>query len=39
MMLYVWLDFGKQVGQPLDEANTNIAAWFKRIAERPSVKA
>ncbi len=39
MMLYCWLDFGAQVGQPLDPANTNIAAWFKRIAERPSTKA
>ena len=39
MMLYCWLDFGAQVGQPLDPTNTNIAAWFKRIAERPSTKA
>jgi glutathione S-transferase len=39
MMLYAWLDFGAQVGQPLDEANTNLVAWFKRVAERPSVKA
>ena len=39
MMLYCWLDFGGQVGQPLDAANTNIAAWFKRVAERPSTKA
>jgi glutathione S-transferase len=39
MMLYCWLDFGSQVGQPLDESNTNIASWFKRIGERPSVKA
>ncbi len=39
MMLYVWLDFGAQVGQPLDPANGNLAAWFKQVAERPSVKA
>lgn len=39
MMLYCWLAFGAQVGQPLDPANTNIAAWFKRVAERPSTKA
>ncbi len=38
-MLYCSLDFGGQVGQPLDPANTNIAAWFARIAQRPSVKA
>jgi len=39
ILLYGWLDFGSQVGQPLDPANTNIAAWFARVAERPSVKA
>jgi glutathione S-transferase len=27
---YGWLDFGAQVGQPLDTANSNIAAWFAR---------
>ena len=39
ILLYCWLDFGNQVGQPLDPANSNIAAWFKRVGERPSVKA
>jgi glutathione S-transferase len=39
MLLYCWLDFGNQVGQPLDPANTNIKAWFDRIAQRPSAKA
>ena len=39
ILLYCWLDFGGQVGQPLDPANTNIAAWFGRIAQRPSTKA
>jgi glutathione S-transferase len=39
MLLYCWLDFGNQVGQPLDAANSNVAAWFKRVGERPSVKA
>jgi len=39
MMLFAWLDFGASVGQPLDEANANIAAWFKRIAQRPSATA
>ncbi len=39
MMLYCWLEFGARVKQPLDPANTTIAAWMKRIAERPSTKA
>jgi len=26
ILLYGWLDFGNQVGQPLDATNTNIAA-------------
>jgi glutathione S-transferase len=39
IFLYGWLDFGNQVGQPLDPANTNIAAWMARVAARPSAKA
>jgi glutathione S-transferase len=39
ILLYCWIDFGGQVGQPLDAANTNIARWFARVGERPSVKA
>ena len=39
ILLYCWIDFGSQVGQPLDPANTNIAAWFARVGERPSVEA
>ena len=37
--LYCFLDFGAMVGQPHDPDNTNIAAWFARIGQRPSVKA
>ena len=37
--LYGWLHFGNQVGQPLDRTNTHIAAWFDRVAQRPSAKA
>jgi glutathione S-transferase len=39
ILLYCWIDFGGQVGQPLDPANANIATWFTRVAERPSVRA
>ena len=39
ILLYCWLSFAGSVGQPLDPANGNIAAWFARVAQRPSVKA
>ena len=29
IFLYGWLNFGNQVGQPLDPANANIAAWYR----------
>lgn len=37
--LYCWIEFGNQVGQPLNTANTNIVAWFARVGERPSTNA
>jgi glutathione S-transferase len=39
IMLYAFLEFGAQVGQPLDAKNKNIAAWQERVKARPSVKA
>ncbi|MEH2482703.1 glutathione S-transferase [Nitrobacteraceae bacterium AZCC 2146] len=36
--LYCWLDFAGKVGQPLDPANSHIAAWFARVDTRPSTK-
>ncbi len=39
ILLYCFLDFGAKVGQPLDPANANIAAWFARVGQRPSAKA
>jgi glutathione S-transferase len=39
MLLFCWLEFGSQVGQPLDAANSNIVAWMARVGERPSAKA
>ena len=39
VFLYCWLEFGNQVGQPLDQANSHIADWFARVGARPSVKA
>jgi len=37
--LFVFLDFGAQVGQALDPANKNLAAWKDRLAARPSAAA
>src|SRR6201991_4007191 len=39
ILLFCWLEFGNQVGQPLDTANGNIVAWMARVGERPSVQA
>ena len=39
VLLYAFLDFGNQVGQPLDRSREHVAAWFDRVAERPSVAA
>lgn len=39
MLLYCFLAFGSNVGQPLNEANKNVKAWFDRMAARPSAKA
>lgn len=36
ILLYCFLAFGAQVGQPLDPSKTNIAAWFARVGARPS---
>ena len=39
ILLYCFLDFGIQVGQPLNPANANISAWFERVKARPSAAA
>lgn len=39
ILLYAFLDFGGQVGQPLNPENKNIAAWFERVKARPSAAA
>ena len=36
IMLGVFLEFGAQVGQPIDSNNANIVAWYERIKVRPS---
>jgi glutathione S-transferase len=39
ILLYSFLSFGTQVGQPLNENNKNIKAWYERMKARPSTKA
>ncbi len=39
VLLFCFLQFGAQVGQPLDPANKNLTAWQARVAARPSAKA
>ena len=39
ILLYAFIDFGGQVGQPLDPANKNLANWFARVKARPSTAA
>ncbi len=39
ILLFCFLDFGGQVGQPLNPEFKNLAAWFERVKERPSTKA
>ena len=39
IILYCCIDFAKDVGQPLDEDNDNLSAWFTRIDDRPSATA
>jgi glutathione S-transferase len=39
ILLFCFVDFGGQVGQPLDAANANLAGWFARVKDRPSAKA
>jgi glutathione S-transferase len=39
ILLFAFLDFAKDVKQPLNPANRNIMAWFERAKARPSASA
>jgi glutathione S-transferase len=39
ILLFAFVDFMKQVGQPLDPANANLATWYERMKARPSAAA
>lgn len=36
ILLYSFLNFGATVGQPLNEDNRNIMAWYERVGSRPT---
>jgi glutathione S-transferase len=39
VLLYGFIDFGGQVGQPLNPELKNLGAWFAKVKDRPSTKA
>lgn len=39
IVLFAFLDFGGQVGQPLDPKFAKVNAWFQRVKARPSAAA
>lgn len=39
ILLFCTMDFAATVGQPVNPDNKNIAAWFDRVAARPSAEA
>ena len=39
VLLFCFLEFGASVGQPLSEANKNIADWYARVGARQSASA
>jgi glutathione S-transferase len=39
VLLFCFLEFGEQVGQPMNAANKNISAWYARVKQRASSAA
>ena len=39
ILLFCFLSFGTNVGQPLNQENKNVVAWFERMQSRPSASA
>ena len=39
ILLFCFIEFGAQVGQPLPDGLTWLPAWHKRVAARPSAAA
>lgn len=39
ILLFAFLDFGKQVGQQINPEAKNLNSWYARVKDRPSAKA
>jgi glutathione S-transferase len=39
ILLFAFVEFGAQVGQPLNEKCERLQAWYERVAARPSIAA
>jgi len=39
IVLYCCMDFGRGVGQPLDDDTPNLSVWFERVDARSSANA
>jgi glutathione S-transferase len=39
LLLYSFVEFGAQVGQPLDREHRRLVTWYERMASRPSAAA
>ena len=39
ILLFVFLEFGQQVGQPLNDQNKNVVAWYNVVGARASAAA
>ncbi len=39
ILLFSWIDFFKNIKQPIDPAHKNVQAWYDRVAARPSAAA
>jgi glutathione S-transferase len=39
ILLFCWIDFFKNINQPIDPDHKNVQAWYDRVAARPSAAA
>ena len=39
ILLFCFLEFGAQIGQPINPAHSKVASWYEAVSQRPSVAA